>query len=179
MTARDSSRKRLVAGLASTVAACIGVSAQRSTAPGCSRNGLAHGLTGMRLRPHSTERTTTIFPAMKRSGIASRLVQPGLSPKNAMVARALARMRLFSAAKALGTPVDPLVCTVTAAPGEKNSVRNRPSSASKLRGSASSALDIHGPGVPSARTKSEADQRRPLITMPGSSAFMKSSSNTD
>lgn len=40
-------------------------------------------------------------------------------------------------------------------------------------------LDIHGPGVPSARTKSEADQRRPLITMPGSSAFMKSSSNTD
>lgn len=38
---------------------------------------------------------------------------------------------------------------------------------------------LHGPGVPSARTKSEADQRRPLISMPASSAFMKSSSNTD
>ena len=86
-------------------------------------------------------------------------------------------MRLFSAAKALGAPVEPLVCTVTDAPGEKNSVRNRPSSATKLRGAASRALDVHGPGVPSARTKSEADQRRPLITMPASSAFLMDSSS--
>ena len=63
------------------------------------------------IKSATSERTTTIFPAMYCRGIQSKAVSPSFKPKNEQVRRALARIRSFSTSRGLGVPVEPEVCT--------------------------------------------------------------------
>ena len=51
-------------GSARIEVACMGVTATRSIGSVMDSKGFREGVTGIRSSPHSTERTTTIFPAM-------------------------------------------------------------------------------------------------------------------
>ena len=65
-------------------------------------------------------RTTIILPAMKSTGMQSRAVVPGPSPRKRHVPSALAVMRALDTCMGLGRPVEPDVRTLTLSASENH-----------------------------------------------------------
>ena len=75
--------------------------------------GWPEGVTGRRLSPATSERITTIFPAIYCRGMHSSAVSFSFSPRNEQVRQALSIMLSFSTRIGLGLPVEPEVWTRT------------------------------------------------------------------
>ena len=110
---------------------CIGIMAEK-TVGGMSFIGCPQGATGMRFSPATSERITTIFPAMYCRGMHSMALSPLHSPKNSTVIMAEFIILRFSTHSFFGVPVEPEVCTHRVGEGLNHSARKSARAAWKL-----------------------------------------------